>query len=72
MFTPAAANDGLNVPLIGSVIPVPLHVPPLFAAVKLKGAVLAQIGETAVIVAFAAAVTLMEAVSVAPHVPEIV
>jgi hypothetical protein len=70
VLVPAMA--GLNVPATGSVIPVPDHVPPAVAADKLKGADPAQTGETAVIVAFAAFVTVMFVVSAAAHVPEIV
>ena len=71
VFAPAEANAGLNVPFIASVIPVPLHVPPEVAAVKLNGNASAHIGKTEVMVAFADVVTVIETVSTAPQVPEI-
>ena len=71
VFVPAFASEGSNVPLIGSVIPVPLQVPPAVAAVKLNTVALAHIGDTAVILALAPEVTVIETVSIAPQVPEI-
>jgi hypothetical protein len=55
---PAPAVAGLNVPFAALVIPVPLHVPPPVAALKLKGAAFVQTGETAVIAVLGTAFTV--------------
>ncbi len=56
---PGPVNVGSKVPAIGSVIPVPLQVPPGSAAVKLKGTAVSQNGPAHVIVASATAVPLL-------------
>jgi hypothetical protein len=46
---PVPDTDGLNIPLTGSVIPCPVHVPPRTLAVRFSGASFSQKGPTGVI-----------------------
>ncbi len=54
---PGPAVIASNVPLMASVIPVPLQTPPGSTPVKLKAASFSQTGETGVIVASTSAST---------------
>ena len=69
---PVPATEGSNVPLIGSVIPVPEQTPPGDAAESVTGLSLAQNGPTELMVASNALVTLIEVVAVLPQFPVIV
>ena len=58
VWVPAPAVEGLNVPKLALVIPVPLQVPPPVAADKLIEASAVQNGPVAVMVAFGIGLTV--------------
>jgi len=60
---------GEKVPLVVSVMPVPLQVPPEVAALRLNGAVPRQTGAVFAMVTLDKDVTVTITVSVAPQVP---
>ena len=64
VYVPTPAVAGLKVPLVPEVIPVPVHVPPAVAAVKLNAGVPRQIGVTLLMVASAAVVPVIVTVEV--------
>lgn len=64
VLTPATAVDGSNTPLIASVIPVPDHVPPAVAAVRVSTGSFEQNGPTGVMLASGGLPTVTEVVLV--------
>ena len=66
---PAPETEGSKIPLTPSVIPVPVQVPPLLAAIRNCGPSVVQKGPAGEMVAFEAAAIVMLSVAVPPHAP---
>ena len=72
LWVPTPAIEGSNVPLIESVIPFPLQVPPLVAADRLNELSVTQTGFTEDIVGSEDEITTKFIVSLFEQMPEVV
>ena len=66
---PVPAEEGEKVPFDVFVIPVPLHIPPVVAALRLNEFPLEHKGDTGVIEELGTALTVMTSWSLPVHVP---
>ena len=72
MNEPIPATDGLKIPFAGSVMPVPDHVPPALAPVRVMGPLETQRELTGSIDASAKLVTIISIDEVSEHAPVVV